>query len=58
MTMPTCFYVGRTPMANGICNECPSFLNICIPVADDFGFALGAECDLYFCERVRYGLRF
>lgn len=45
-----CFYTGQTPLSNYMCNNCSLFLETCIPIASKDGYALGAECDAYFCE--------
>lgn len=46
----SCLYQNLTPMNNVHCLNCGLFLESCIPIADQFGYALGSECDQYFCE--------
>lgn len=45
-----CLFQNLTPMDNQHCMNCTLFLDVCIPIADRFGYALGSECDQYFCE--------
>lgn len=50
MMRPVCQYSGMTPMSNTICRRCQLFLQTCIPIASDDGYAMGSECGIYLCE--------
>ncbi len=44
-----CKYSGRMPPYNSMCNNCPLYLETCVPIASFDGLALG-ECGNYLCE--------
>ena len=45
-----CRYKGHNPERNTMCDNCPLYLNTCVPVANSIGYALGSECDCYLCS--------
>jgi hypothetical protein len=47
--LKTCIYRGHTPMDSVICTKCELFLEVCVPVVQRDGYAVG-ECELFLCE--------
>lgn len=45
----SCIYVAQTPINNSMCNSCELFMETCKPIASLEGYALGGECDAFFC---------
>ena len=45
-----CHYYKTTPSDNVSCNRCSLFMDICSPIAEADGYAIGSECDCYLCS--------
>lgn len=45
-----CRYKGHNPQVNTMCDNCPLYLNTCVPVASADGYGLGSNCGMYLCS--------